>query len=122
MKVLAGLPQRIRRYPDLFVLGGEDPGHAATRIEALHARRIQDVRFSYHRSDGSPWPLRLADLYDRRAALEVAYNPNDCPERRWGANTGTAESATCRRQAPADQRARMDEYRTWFRDTRRPPR
>ena len=34
----------------------------------------------------------------RRAALEVAYNPNDCPERRWGAKTGTPEAATCRRQ------------------------
>ncbi len=122
MKVLEGLAQRIRRYPDLFVLGGEDPGRAAARIEALHTRRTQAVSFSYHRSDGSPWPLRLADLYDRRAALEVAYNPNDCPERRWGAKSGTAEAATCRRQAPADQRAKMDEYRAWFRDTRRPPR
>ena len=122
MKVLEGLPQRIRRYPDLFVLGGEDPGRAAARIEALHARRTQEVGFSYHRSDGSAWPLRLADLYGRRAALEVAYNPNDCPERRWGAKTGTPEAATCRRQAPGDQRAKMEEYRAWFRDTRRPPR
>jgi hypothetical protein len=122
MKVLEGLPQRIRRYPDLFVLGGEDPGRAAARIEALHARRTQEVGFSYHRSDGSPWPLRLKDLYERRAALELAYNPNDCPERRWGAKTGTPEAATCRRQAPADQRAKMEEYRAWFRDTRRPPR
>jgi hypothetical protein len=43
-------------------------------------------------------------------------------ERRWGASPDTSDYITCRRQAPADQRARMQEYRPWFRDTTRPPR
>lgn len=122
MKVVEGLPERIRRYPELYVLRGEDPSAAAARVERLHARRIRDTAIAYTRSDGSTWRLSLAELYSRRGALEVAYNPNDCVERRWGATPATEDYATCRRQAPADQRARMEEYRPWFREARRPPR
>jgi hypothetical protein len=122
MKVVEGLPERIRRYPQLFVLRGEDPGAAAARIERLHTRRLEERSIGYTRSDGSPWRLSLAELYARRGPLEVAYNPNDCVERRWGATPGTEDYATCRRQAPAEQRARMEEYRPWFREARRPPR
>ncbi len=122
MKVLEGLPVRIRRYPELFVLRGEDPAAAAEHIERLHARRTQEHFVSYTRTDGSTWRLSLADVYARRSALEVAYNPNDCVERRWGASPRTEDYATCRRQAPAEQRARMEEYRPWFREARRPPR
>ena len=122
LRVLEGLPERIRRYPELFVLGGEEPVAAAARIEQLHARRLQERSVSYARSDGSPWRLSLADIYARRAGLEIAYNPNDCVERRWGASPADADYATCRRQAPADQRARMEQYRPWFREARRPPR
>ena len=98
------------------------PSAAAARIERLHARRTRERSISYTRSDGSSWQLSLADLYERRPAMEVAYNPNDCIERRWGASPSTPDYATCRRQAPADQRARMEEYRPWFREMRRPPR
>lgn len=122
MKVLDTLPERIRRHPRLFVLQGASPAAAAARIEQLHARRLDDRSISYNRSDGSPWRLSLREIYARRAALEIAYNPNDCVERRWGASPETPDFATCRRQAPAEQRARMDEYRPWFRDTTRPPR
>jgi hypothetical protein len=122
MKVLDGLPQRIRRYPDLYRLGRESPSAAASRIERLHSRRMRERFVSYTRSDGSPWRLSLEEIYDRRAALEVGYNPNDCVERRWGASSGTPDYSTCRRQAPAEQRARMEQYRPWFRETRRPPR
>jgi len=122
LKVLEELPERIRRYPNLFVLLGEPPGAAAARIERLHQRRLDEQFVTYTRSDGSPWRLSLRDIYDRRRGLEVAYNPNDCVERRWGASPATPDHATCRRQAPDDQLARMEEYRAWFRDTVRPPR
>jgi len=122
LKVLEGLPERIRRYPELFVLHGEEPAEAAARIERLHARRIQERYVDYTRSDGSAWRLGLADIYARRAGLEVGYNPNDCIERRWGASPATEDYATCRRRAPAEQRARMEDYRPWFHEARRPPR
>jgi hypothetical protein len=122
LKVLADLPERIRRHPELFVLRGESATAAAARIERLHAQRIRESFITYTRSDGSPWRLSLADIYARRPGLEIAYNPNDCVERRWGAAPGTPDFGTCRRQAPAGQRARMEEYRPWFREARRPPR
>ncbi len=122
MKVLEGLPERIRRYPRLYNLRGESANAAAARIEQLHDRRLDERFITYTRSDGSPWRLSLRDLYRRRAGLEVGYNPNDCVERRWGASPDTLDDATCRRRAPPDQRARMEKYRPWFRDTARPPR
>jgi hypothetical protein len=52
----------------------------------------------------------------------MAYNPNDCAEVRWGADTKTPDYATCNRHAPVEQRSRMQEYRAWFHEARRPPR
>ena len=91
-------------------------------MEALHARRVRERTIVYGRSDGSPWTLTVADILARKAAFEMTYNPNDCVEIRWGAAEGTDEYAPCRRQAPAEQRARMAAYRQWFREARRPPR
>jgi hypothetical protein len=122
LKVLADLPERIRRHPELYVLRGESPAASAERIERQHSQRSRERFITYTRSDGSPWRLSLAELYARRAGLEIAYNPNDCVERRWGAAPGTPDFGTCRRQSPAGQRARMEEYRPWFREVRRPPR
>jgi hypothetical protein len=122
MNVLAELPERIRRYPELFILQGRSPSDAAARIERLNAQRMGERFVTYTRSDGTPWRLSVGDIYNRRAGFEIAYNPNDCVERRWGASPETADETTCRRRAPADQRARMEEYRPWFRETIRPPR
>ena len=122
LKVLADLPERIRRHPELYVLRGESAAAAAERIERLHAQRIRERFITYTRSDGSPWRLSLAEIYERRPGLEIAYNPNDCVERRWGATPGSPDFATCGRQAPVTQRERMEEYRPWFHEARRPPR
>ncbi len=122
MNVLAGLPDRIVRHPELYVLGGEGPEDARTMVEALHVRRLRERTIVYIRSDGSPWTLTLADIFARKTNFETAYNPNDCVEIRWGAAEGTPEYAPCRRHAPAVQRARMAAYRPWFREARRPPR
>jgi hypothetical protein len=122
LKVLANMPERIRRHPELYVMRGESPAAAASRIELLHSQRLRERFISYTRSDGSPFRLSLGEIYQRRSGLEIAYNPNDCIERRWGATPGTPDFATCGRQAPAEQRTRMEEYRPWFREMRRPPR
>jgi hypothetical protein len=122
MNVLADLPDRIVRHPELYVLGGRSADEARAEVEALHARRVRERTIAYTRSDGSPWTLTVADVLARRTAFEMAYNPNDCVEIRWGATEGTPEYSPCRRYAPADQRARMAEYRQWFREARRPPR
>ena len=120
INVLEALPARIERHPDLFVLGTRTPEAARDEVERLHASRIAERTFTYTRSDGSPWKLTVGDVIARKAAFETAYDPNDCVEVRWGAPDGVDERATCRRRAPAEQRARMESYRSWFRESRRP--
>ena len=117
---MAELPERIRRYPELYVLRGEGTTAAAARVERLHAQSIRERFITYSRSDGSSWRLSLAEIYQRMPALEIAYNPNDCVERRWGAALGTPEYGTCRRRSPAEQQERIEEYRLWFREGRWP--
>jgi hypothetical protein len=122
LRMLDGLPARITSHPELFVLGERKPEEVRRAIEALHERQIRERAVEYRRSDGSPFRLTVADIFARRPALEMAYNPNDCVEIRWGASAGTADFATCKRRAPEEQRARMQEYRVWFHEARRPPR
>ncbi|HEV3192209.1 MAG TPA: hypothetical protein VGY54_16970, partial [Polyangiaceae bacterium] len=62
------------------------------------------------------------DVVDRQTALEMAYNPNECVEARWGAPSGSDEASTCRAHAPDAQLAKMQGYRAWFHERRRPPR
>ena len=122
LRVLADLPERIRSHPDLYLLRGESADAAAARIERLHARRSRECFVTYTRSDGTSWRLSLAEIYARRSGLEVAYNPNDCVERRWGAAPGTPDFVTCRRRAPAEQRDRSPADSTrWPTFSRRPP-
>jgi hypothetical protein len=120
MKVLLNLPERIVRYPELFVLNGRSPSAARAEVEKLHQRRSQERTITYTRSNGNPWKLTVGEILARKSAYEMTYNPNDCVEVRWGARPGTEEYATCGRHAPTEQLARMEDYRMWFREGRRP--
>ncbi len=120
INVLNGLPEKIVRHPELFVLNGQSPEKAKIEIEQHHAKRIHERNIRYTRTDGNLWELSVAEVLARKPAYEMAYNPNDCAEERWGAEPDTEEYATCRRHAPAEQRAKMQQYRIWFRETHRP--
>ncbi len=121
--VARGLPGRVARRPGRYAMPAGAPADAVRgQLEALLEKEFEGRVFTYTRTDGSPWRLTLRDVVDRQAALEVAYNPNDCVEARWGAPAGTPESATCAAHAPDAQTAKMAEYRVWFHERRRPPR
>jgi hypothetical protein len=120
INVLQDLPNRIVEHPELFVLGARTAKAARADVERLHAARMSERGVDYTRSDGSPWHLSVADVLERKEAFETAYDPNDCVEVRWGAPDATEERSTCRRRAPSEQRARMEKYREWFRESRRP--
>lgn len=114
-------PARVKRRPQRFIIAPDDTADALSGrlLEQLTA----DARgrtLTYTRSDGSPFTLTLWDLMQRKDAIELAWNPNDCPELRWGAPEGSAEHTTCKRRAPDDQRARMMTMRQWFIDRQRP--
>ncbi|MBI4955893.1 MAG: hypothetical protein HY908_27990 [Myxococcales bacterium] len=121
--VVRGFPARVARRPERFAMpAGQSVDAVRAALEALLARDAAARRVSYSRSDGSAFELSLADVLARSKELEMAYNPNDCPEVRWGAPAGSAELATCRRHAPKDQVDRMAKYRSWFAERRRPAR
>lgn len=120
IKAIMRLPEQVVRYPELFSLQGRSPSEAKNDLEHLHVQRIYERRFRYERSDGTTWELSVSEAFARQGAFEMGYNPNDCAEIRWGALPGTSEYAPCTRHATSEQRHRMEQYRTWFHDLRRP--
>ena len=120
INVLNGLPLKIVRHPELFVMNGMTPEEAKTKIDQHHAMRIREHSIRYMRTDGSLWELSLAEVLARKPSYEMTYNPNDCAEMRWGAKPGTKEYSPCRRHPPAEQHTKMEQYRIWFRKARRP--
>lgn len=90
-------------------------------LGALGRKWGKELTITYTRSDGTPQVLSVADILERREALEMAYNPNDGPEIRWGAPERSAERSSCRRRAPAYQLDRMKAMRVWFQKRLHPP-
>jgi hypothetical protein len=121
--VVRGFPDRVVRQPQRYAMPfGKSAEGVKADLESVLASELAARKFSYTRSDGSAWTLTLKDVVDRAAALEMAYNLNDCVELRWGAAEGSAEAATCKRHAPPAQRAKMADYRAWFRERHWPAR
>jgi hypothetical protein len=118
-----GFPEKAARRPERFAAWADrSSADVRAELEAILRDEAASRRFEYARSDGSRWILTLGDVLARTEALEIAYDPNDCIEARWGAPPRSTEMETCRRRAPADQATRMMHYRAWFRDRSRPPR
>lgn len=121
--VVKGFPDRVARRPERYAMpDGKPVAEVKAGLEQRLAAELATRKFSYTRSDGSPWELSIKDVIERTPDLEMAYNLNDCVELRWGAKDGSDEVATCKRRAPSAQRTKMSEYRTWFTERRRPPR
>ncbi|MBX7077628.1 MAG: hypothetical protein K1X88_00490 [Nannocystaceae bacterium] len=122
--LVMGFGDKVRRNAKAFLRPGEDLDTVVAALERERAQALADgsLSFEYTRSDGSRQRLTLAELIERRAAFELGYNPNDCPEARWGAPARSDELATCKRRAPADQVRKMKAYRVWFAERRRPAR
>ncbi|MBL8742793.1 MAG: hypothetical protein JNK04_16910, partial [Myxococcales bacterium] len=119
--VVTGFPARVGRRPERFKMrAGATPADVVKALEARLAKELPERKISYIRSDESKFTISLRDVVDRAPALEAAFNPNDCPEARWGAKEGTDEMATCKRRANGDQKKKMDEVRAWFHERKRP--
>lgn len=119
--VVRNYPDRVARRADRYAMP-KDKSVADVKSElgSTLGSEILARKFSYTRSDGSQWTLTLKDVIDRSKDLEMAYNVNDCVEVRWGAADNGDEASTCKRHASSAQRAKMEDYRTWFHERRRP--
>jgi hypothetical protein len=121
--VARAVPARVARRLQRYAMPiARPPDQVRSELEERLAREFGQRKFKYTRSDGSDSELRLQDVVDRQAALEMAYDPNDCVEARWGAPPESDEASACKAHAPAAQVAKMLEYRAWFHERRRPPR
>lgn len=114
--VVRGFPDHVVRRQDRYALPpGKSVEDVKSELRSVLASELASRKITYTRSDGSQWTLSLKDVVDRAANLEMAYNPNDCVELRWGAPENSQEASTCKRHAPAAQRAKMSsDYRIWF--------
>jgi hypothetical protein len=115
--VVRGYPDRVARKPGRYAMpAGKSVADVKAELQSALAAELSSRKFTYTRSDGSQWTLSLKDVIDRAAEFEMAYNLNDCVELRWGAPADSEEASTCKRHAPAAQRAKMTDYRSWFRE------
>jgi hypothetical protein len=117
---VVSFPDRVAGHPERFGIGDADRDAAVQQVRDALQAELQKRSFGYRRSDGSDWELTLASLVARMKAMEMAYNPNDCAEIRWGAPEGSEERGTCKRRASQEQQSRMEKYRKWFAERERP--
>jgi hypothetical protein len=121
--VARAFPARVAgRRAHYAMPAGVDAAHVRADLEATLAHELTARHFEYTRSDGSAWTLSLEEVTRRSNDLEMAYNPNDCVEARWGAPAGSPEASTCVHHAPAAQLAKMEQVRAWFHERKRPAR
>jgi hypothetical protein len=121
--VVRGYPDRVARHPERYAMpSGKNVADVKAEMQQVLASELAARKFSYTRSDGSRWTLALKDVADRAGDLEMAYNPNDCVELRWGAPQNSDEASTCKRHASSAQHAKMTNYRSWFHERHWPAR
>jgi hypothetical protein len=122
MDEVLNFPDKVVRSPGDFNFSGQgSPEQVRTKLQSILDQKTSEISITYTRTDGSLQELTVRELLDRRDAFEMAYNPNDCIESRWGAPETSDERATCRRHAPSYQLETMRSVRKWFTKRLHPP-
>jgi len=122
MDAVLDFPDKIVRSPDDFKLPiFQSPEHVKKNLEALLEKKLSELSITYTRSNGTEQRLTIAEILKRREAFEMAYNPNDGIEIRWGAPDNCEERSTCHRHVSADQLGKMRSVRVWFQKRLHPP-
>ncbi len=122
MDAVTGFTERVVKYPgDFDIPALSSPEKMKEKLQTLLEEKTNALTISYTRTDGSKQELTLAEILKRKDAFEMAYNPNDCVEVRWGAPENSAERSTGKRRAPASQQKTMEKVRDWFGKRLHPP-
>jgi len=122
MDAVLGFPDRVAGSPQDFKISrSKTPEDIKNTLRSLLDKQVSELTISYTRSDGSSQELTVAEILKRMDAFEMAYNPNDGIEIRWGAPENSNERATCHRQAPSNQQKTMQSVRKWFNQRLHPP-
>jgi hypothetical protein len=122
MDAVLGFPDRVAGSPHDFNFSKSSSAEdIKDKLQSLLDKKVSELTISYVRSDGSTQIITLAEILKRRAAFEMAYNPNDGIEIRWGAPENSDERATCHRRSPQNQQKTMQSVRKWFNKRLHPP-
>jgi hypothetical protein len=122
MDAVLDFPDKVLRSPEDFKVAKlSSAEHVRKNLEALLTKTLSELSITYTRTNGAEQVLTLAELLKRRDAFEMAYNPNDGAEIRWGAPENSEEYSTCRRHVPANQMEKMRTVRRWFQKRLHPP-
>jgi hypothetical protein len=122
MDAVLDFPDHVARSPEEFKISGtSSPEQIKKKLQSLLDQKVTELTISYTHTDGTLQTLTVGELLKRRDAFEMAYNPNDGIEIRWGAPENSDERAKCHRQASANQVATMRSARTWFSKRLHPP-
>jgi hypothetical protein len=116
-------------FPDLVARSPEDfnisellsPEKVKKKLQSILDQKFSELSVNYTRSDGSLQKLTVGEILKRRDAFEMAYNPNDGIEIRWGAPENSDERAVCHRHAPSNQLEKMRSVRSCFHKRMHPP-
>jgi len=122
MDAVLDFPDKVLRSPEDFKISKlSSPEHVKKNLETLLIKKLSELSITYVRTNGSEKILTLEEILKRKDAFEMAYNPNDGVEIRWGAPQNSEERSTCRRQVPAGQLQKMQSVRVWFQKRLHPP-
>jgi hypothetical protein len=106
---------------DFNISGGLSIEQIKKKLQELLDQKGSELSITYIRTNGSPQKLTVGEILKRRDAFEMAYNPNDGIEVRWGAPENSEESVTCRRHVSPHQLETMRSVRVWFHKRLHPP-
>lgn len=121
LDVLLDFPEKVTRCPEAFNFPeSKTPEQVKKELKKFHKEQSEKLSITYTKSNGAGQVLTLAEIIKRIEAFEMAYNPNDCVEIRWGSPEGSEEYSTCKRRAPPDQIKKMKSCREWFHTRTRP--
>ncbi len=122
MDAVLDFPNRIVRTPEDFNISSfTSPEQVKKKLQTMLDEKVSKLSISYTRTDGSEQKLTIQEILERRETFEMAYNPNDGIEIRWGAPENSDERSTCRRHLPSNQLEKMRSVRKWFTNRLHPP-
>ncbi|MCX6223539.1 MAG: hypothetical protein NTV01_02085, partial [Bacteroidia bacterium] len=122
MDAIQDFPDKIIRSPSDYKMPKlGSPEQTKNKLENLLAKKVNELSITYTRSDGKEQTLTIAEILKRKDGFEMAYNPNDGIEIRWGAPENSEEWSTCKRRVPTGQLEKMRQVRVWFKKRLHPP-
>jgi hypothetical protein len=122
MDEVIDFPDKVVRSPEDFNISGTgSPEQEKKKLQSYLDHKASELSISYTHTNGSLQKLTVGEILKRRDAFEMAYNPNDGVEIRWGAPENSDERATSHRHAPSNQLEMMRSVRIWFHKRLHPP-